>query len=204
MPGGLTLGFAMHLIGFSLSFESSGCCYVRLLFVCLTNMLITLQFICGYFFRSLSVVGYNTKCDLGLQNCKYPIILQTERHFMFCTPARSDHFNIKHAIKKIVTKGRMQGRIFHWRDTDQSPLGCTAVLWSSGAVMLHFCSVQRSSDWRCFSVGRTTPQNCPFQWRFRSHPMVPWATHKKTPERPEFSCSCCHQNPKILSHHSCS
>jgi len=27
---------------------------------------------------------------------------------------------------------------------------------------------------------------------------------KKTPEHPELSCSCCHQNAKIFSHHSCS
>ena len=26
----------------------------------------------------------------------------------------------------------------------------------------------------------------------------------KTPEHPELSCSCCHQNAKIFSHHSCS
>ena len=26
----------------------------------------------------------------------------------------------------------------------------------------------------------------------------------KTPEHPELSCSCCHQNAKIYSHHSCS
>jgi len=24
------------------------------------------------------------------------------------------------------------------------------------------------------------------------------------PEHPELSCSCCHQNAKIFSHHSCS
>jgi len=27
---------------------------------------------------------------------------------------------------------------------------------------------------------------------------------KKTPEHPELSCLCCHQNAKIFSHHSCS
>ena len=27
---------------------------------------------------------------------------------------------------------------------------------------------------------------------------------KKTPEHPELSCSCCHQNTKIFSYHSCS
>jgi len=27
---------------------------------------------------------------------------------------------------------------------------------------------------------------------------------KQTLEHPELSCSCCHQNAKIFSHHSCS
>jgi len=34
-------------------------------------------------------------------------------------------------------------------------------------------------------------------------PIRSWLTSFDV-RRPEFSCSCCHQNPKILSHHSCS
>ena len=33
---------------------------------------------------------------------------------------------------------------------------------------------------------------------------LPQSQMKKTPEHPELSCSCCHQNAKIFSHHSCS
>ena len=33
---------------------------------------------------------------------------------------------------------------------------------------------------------------------------LPQSQIKKTPEHPELSCSCSHQNAKIFSHHSCS
>ena len=74
--------------------------------------------------------------------------------------------------KYILTKGRIaRGRILLLDNVMRHrPIDSIAVLmrWRCDAVIV-FCSVQHSSDWQCFSMGRTTTQNFPFPRISRPH-----------------------------------
>jgi len=77
----------------------------------------------------------------------------------------------------------------------------------SKSCYYHICELRCLRPYLDFKTASTiTTSIVHFKLEYRNslYYNLPQSQIKKTPKHPELSCSCCHQNAKIFSHHSCS